>query len=147
MKEITDPSSCGEVRLSEHFHLKEFIYSRVAIDNGINNTPPPKVIEALRNLCLRLLEPLRSCCGNCPMHIQSGYRCPALNKCVGGVALSQHLTGEAADLYMTDFRPLLKTLRSTNAPEFDQAIFYSNRNFIHLSFSFAGKNRRQLINL
>ncbi|WP_085537621.1 D-Ala-D-Ala carboxypeptidase family metallohydrolase [Massilibacteroides vaginae] len=145
MKQKSNELSNGEIRLSEHFRLQEFTYSRVAIENGIENAPPLQVIEALRNLCVRLLEPLRVCCGNCPMHILSGYRCSLLNKRVGGVSSSQHLTGEAADLYMTDFGLLIRTLRSVNSPEFDQAIYYVNRNFVHLSYSSTGINRQQLI--
>lgn len=145
MKDRIDSSSCGKVRLSEHFLLSEFIYSRVAIDNGIDNTPPPNVIEALRQLCIHLLEPLRARCGNCPIWVTSGYRCPELNKRVGGTPGSQHRTGEAADIYLADFRLLIRTLRSADAPEFDQAIYYPKRNFIHLSFSASGRNRRQLL--
>jgi len=148
MKGKTNPANNGKVRLSQHFYLREFTYSRVAIDNGIDNcTPPLQVVRALRRLCIQLLEPLRASCGNRPMHILSGYRCPVLNRRVGGALLSQHLTGEAADLYMTDFSLLLNTLRSRNSPDFDQAIYYSKRNFVHLSYSFTGKNRRQLIYL
>ena len=33
-----------------------------------------------------------------PIIITSGYRSPFLNKAVGGVATSQHLNGEAADI-------------------------------------------------
>lgn len=145
MKEKNNPFTTDAIRLSTHFGLQEFTYSRVAIDNGINNRPTPQVIDALHLLCVRLLEPLRACCGNKPMHILSGYRCVELNKRVGGVSRSQHLTGEAADIYMADLKPLLQTLRSAEAVEFDQAIYYINRNFVHLSYSFAGKNRRQII--
>ena len=35
---------------------------------------------------------------NIPIVISSGYRCPELNAAVGGVANSQHQTGEAADI-------------------------------------------------
>ena len=34
--------------------------------------------------------------------ITSGYRCQKLNKAVGGVWNSQHLRGEAADIYVSD---------------------------------------------
>lgn len=33
-----------------------------------------------------------------PINISSGYRCPALNRAVGGVTKSQHMKGEAADI-------------------------------------------------
>ena len=31
-----------------------------------------------------------------------GYRCPRLNNAVGGAKTSQHVTGEAADIYVAD---------------------------------------------
>jgi len=36
--------------------------------------------------------------GGLPIYINSGYRSPAVNKAVGGVATSNHLTGCAADI-------------------------------------------------
>lgn len=145
MKEKRNPANTGKVQLSEHFSLNEFIYSRTAIDKGIDNSPPPDAISAMKVLCSRLLEPLRALCGNKPMHVLSGFRCEELNRCVGGVSNSQHLTGEAADIYMVDFKRLLLTLRSANAPEFDQVIFYTKKNFVHLSYSVSGRNRRMLL--
>lgn len=131
--------------LSAHFRLSEFVYSRVAIEHGIDNTPPPEVVRALQGLCCLLLEPLREQAGCQPMHILSGYRCAELNSLVGGVAHSQHLTGEAADVYMVSLRRLLEVLRAPEAPVFDQAIFYPKRNFIHLSYSLSGRNRREIL--
>jgi len=145
MKEKSDPEIRPDLLLSAHFRLSEFIYSRTAIKKGMDNMPPPVVVEALRSLCVNLLEPLRKGCGNHPMFILSGYRNPVLNRQVGGVSRSQHLTGEAADVYMPDLRPLLRILRSPGSPDFDQAIFYTHRNFIHLSYSSSSGNRRQLI--
>jgi uncharacterized protein YcbK (DUF882 family) len=37
-----------------------------------------------------------------PITVNSGYRCPELNKAIGGVANSQHLIGQAADISMGD---------------------------------------------
>ena len=48
-------------------------------------------------LAAYVLEPLRKAMGE-PIKIGSGFRCQQLNKAVGGVANSQHLTGQAADL-------------------------------------------------
>ena len=39
--------------------------------------------------------------GGLPIYINSGYRSPAVNKAVGGVATSNHLTGCAADIRCT----------------------------------------------
>lgn len=78
------------------------------------------------------------------MHISSGYRCEELNHLVGGVADSQHLKGEAADIYTFGSCRLLEALQQSRL-NFDQAIYYRRRGFIHLSLKLTGKNRRQVI--
>ena len=40
-----------------------------------------------------------------PVHITSGYRCPAHNEAIGGAAKSRHTRGEAADFYVQDVSP------------------------------------------
>ena len=85
--------------LTEHFALEEFTRSETAERLGIDNTPSEAVVEHLRRLCVLVLEPLRQRFGK-PIRINSGYRCPALNRAVGGVRNSRHLTGDAADIPM-----------------------------------------------
>jgi hypothetical protein len=58
-------------RLTEHFCLDEFTYSGIAVDNAINNQPPPCACLALQNLAVGLLEPLRLLYG-APIAILSG---------------------------------------------------------------------------
>ena len=48
-----------EKRLTEHFRMDEFVYSAMAVELGLNNALPSEVIPAIRNLMVRLLEPLR----------------------------------------------------------------------------------------
>ena len=88
-------------RLTEHFCLDEFTYSGIAVDNAINNQPPPCACLALQNLAVGLLEPLRLLYG-APIAILSGYRNEKVNRLAGGVVTSQHLKGEAADCYVAD---------------------------------------------
>lgn len=85
------------MKLSEHFSLSEFEHSITAIRCNIDNSVPLELIHHLRNLCERVLEPLRQHVGE-PVIISSGYRCRELNRRVGGTPNSQHLTGEAADI-------------------------------------------------
>lgn len=93
------------MNLTEHFKLIEFTRSATAsarkIDNSLNPANPhdAEVISNLKYLCEEVLEPLRQHVGK-PVLIGSGYRCPKLNKAVGGVANSQHMTGEAADIHL-----------------------------------------------
>ena len=95
--------------LSPHFTVGEFFRSGTAIRLGIDNNPdaPPgegistaEVLENLRALCTEVLEPLRRRVGR--VIVTSGYRCQELNKAVGGVWNSQHLKGEAADIFVPD---------------------------------------------
>lgn len=87
------------MRLPEHFQLSEFEKSSTARARGINNSVPAKLIPNIKNLREQVLESLRQHIGK-PVVIGSGYRSPTLNKAVGGVTNSQHMTGEAADIHL-----------------------------------------------
>nr|WP_214649957.1 hypothetical protein [Palleronia pontilimi] len=69
----------GRVRLSRHFHLREFLYSEIAGFYGRTNIPedPDLMIAAGTRLCEELLDPLVETFG--PLHIRSSYRAPDLN--------------------------------------------------------------------
>jgi hypothetical protein len=83
-------------KLSPHFTLYEFVTSQTAERKGINNEPPPDVVEHLRRLCTQILEPARVALG--PLHISSGFRCSKLNVAIGGSKTSAHCLGYAADV-------------------------------------------------
>ena len=126
--------------LTPHFKLSEFTKSSTATARKIDNTPSEQVISNLTLLCEQVLEPLRVHF-NCPIIIGSGYRSPALNKAVGGVANSQHMTGEAADIHLPDNATGRKWfLWMMDNLKFDQLIMEkstptSTRYWIHVSFS------------
>ena len=86
-----------EMKLSEHFTLEEMTASTTAEKKGIENVPDGKAKMALANLCQKILEPVRQKFGY-PITVTSGYRSEQLNRAVGGVRNSQHLTGDAADI-------------------------------------------------
>ena len=83
--------------VSEHVSLEELTKSQTGGRLGINNTPSPTKIEALMAVCENVVEKVRAHFGK-PVHINSGYRGPALNKAVGGASSSQHCKGEAVDM-------------------------------------------------
>lgn len=86
------------MRLTRHFKLSEFTRSETASRLGIDNSVrDPQVVNNLRRLCEKVLEPLRQHF-NVPIVVNSGYRCARLNAAVGGARNSNHLTGCAADL-------------------------------------------------
>ena len=98
-----------DVRLSQHFTLAEFCNWR----KYPANVPSTQQVTNMIYGCQQLLEPAREAIG-CPIIINSGFRNPRVNTLVGGVAGSQHLLGQAADIRPKDpqhFQPLVDFLR------------------------------------
>lgn len=139
----------GEMQLSEHFNLKEFTKSETAIRKRIDNTPNAEHAQNLKNVCEKILEPVRRHFGK-PVRINSGYRGPALNAAVGGSSKSQHCNGEAIDFEIDGLpNPDLAKWVAENC-EFDQIIleFYDpkegpNSGWVHASYTSKGQNRKQ----
>jgi len=138
-----------DMQLSEHFKLSEFTKSETAIRKRIDNTPGPEHAQNLKNVCEKILEPVRKHFGK-PVRINSGYRGPALNAAVGGSSKSQHCNGEAIDFEIDGLaNPELAKWVSENC-EFDQIIleFYDpkegpNSGWVHASYTTKGPNRKQ----
>jgi hypothetical protein len=118
--------------LSEHFDLTEFTTSQTASRKGIDNTPPAEVIDHLKKTAAHL-EGVRSLLGR-PLLISSGYRSAALNKAVGGVPLSAHTLGWAADFICPAFGSPLAICKALAASsiKFDQII--EEGTWVHISF-------------
>ena len=131
-------------KITENFTMEEFTRSETAEKLGIKNVPGNRERLAIVNLCAKLLQPLRDIYGK-HIRINSGYRCPELNKAVGGVATSQHQKGEAADLSIDGKAGDLLELIEENHLPFDQAILYRKRNFLHVSLKLEGEQREQII--
>ena len=107
-------SSANELdgsRLSPHFTLGEMCKTSAKTQDG--NIPSHVHIENLKRLC-GWLEMLRSEWnkrygeGDDPIIINSGYRSEAVNKAIGGVSGSNHLTGCAADIRVTGMEQLIR---------------------------------------
>ena len=81
----------------QHFTIQELSASATAERLAIDNTPPRAAQQMLTVLVEQLLDPIRRRYG-APIIVTSGYRCPALNTAVGGVANSHHIIGCAADI-------------------------------------------------
>ena len=86
-----------DIAMGKYFTIDELCRSNTADKMGIRNVPSADIKERLEVLINELLDPVREAWGK-PIKVNSGYRCPKLNKAVGGVANSQHMKGEAADL-------------------------------------------------
>ena len=143
-------------RLSAHFSLREFEKSAMA-ERLLKETGNPAYKNLMTSncianailLCEHVLEPVRNHFG-VPIHISSGYRCTALNKAVGGAPKSQHMKGQAADIYI-NAPPL--TLRDiylwmVDNLSFDQFIWEvrggGRSKWIHVSYKSEKANRQQV---
>lgn len=123
------------MQLTKNFTLEELTASSTAKTRGINNTPNPEQLANLSRLAREILQPVRDRWGK-PVTITSGYRCPALNKAVGGVATSQHLNGEAADICISDNRGLFRLMKrmvEEGCITVGQLLDENNGSWIHVS--------------
>lgn len=89
------------MQLTPHFSLAELTASSKARQINIDNTPPPELLPRMI-LLAELLERIRLHLG-APVNVTSGYRCPPLNRAVGGVTSSDHTQGHAADIVAPGF--------------------------------------------
>ena len=132
----------AEYKLGRSFDWKEFTKSDTASRlHIVNEITTFEVRDNIKALVDEVLQPLRDAWGG-PLFINSGYRCPELNKAVGGVATSQHVTGCAADVGVTDPYALAKLVKKMKL-DVDQMILYPD--FLHLSYKKDGENRGQIL--
>ncbi len=76
---VAELDALGRVRLSEHFFMRDMLYSEVANFHGLPNIPdkPELAIDAGTHLCERILEPICKALG--PITVRSAYRSPSVN--------------------------------------------------------------------
>ena len=134
-----------QARLSQHFTLGEMTKTSAKTADG--NIPSHVHIENLKRLC-GWLEMLRSEYNRRygsltpdpspngegseykeePIIINSGYRSEAVNKAVGGVKGSNHLTGCAADIRVAGIEQLIRyatillDISDLNNEDFDELL-------------------------
>lgn len=131
----------------KYFTINELCNSITAKRNNIDNTPTDEIKLNLESLVSMILDPLRESFGK-PLFISSGYRCPKLNKKVGGVSNSQHIKGEAADIDLGSIEEnkiLFDLIIELKLP-FDQLIWENNGAWVHVSYSRI-KNRKQILKI
>lgn len=124
----------------KHFNLSEFFRSSTAAKNGIENEPSiderAAIVRNINLLVDNVLDPVRDVV-QAPILITSGYRSSQVNRLVGGVDDSQHMSGCAADFHVEGFTPSMMYqvfLYISNTLEFDQLIYYRRKNIIHVSY-------------
>jgi len=89
----------NDFKLTEHFTFFELTHTYKAELQELNRRKGLCYTPELTDLCKLILEPVRTHYGKLVI-INSGFRCPDLNKAVGGSASSQHMLGEAADFHV-----------------------------------------------
>ena len=171
MKNNMEVSINKQARLSEHFTLAEMCKTSAKTQDG--NIPSHVHIENLKRLCW-WLEKLRSEYNRryggltpdpspkgegseykeAPIIINSGYRSAAVNKAVGGVPSSNHLTGCAADIRVENMQQLLRyavillDIADESKEAFDELLIEKNaRGAIWLHFAVRPQNNRMRIRL
>ncbi len=135
----------ANAKLSEHFTLGEMTASS---HKEVYNIPSHEAIANLTNLC-GWLEVLRSRAG-APIIINSGYRSPQLNKKIGGVPTSNHLTGCAVDIRVENMEQLIRyaaillDISNETHQDFDDLLIEKNRyGAIWLHFAVRPSNNRR----
>tara|TARA_R110000744_G_scaffold207940_1_gene326637 strand:- start:893 stop:1348 length:456 start_codon:yes stop_codon:yes gene_type:complete len=136
--------------ISKYISDKEGVYSITAIRRGIDNVPNKEQLTNMQLIADNIFEPLRQWVGG-PIKINSFFRCPELNKAIGGSSKSQHCKGQAIDID-DGFG------KSTNAEmyhyikdnlDFDQMIWEfgddNNPNWIHISYVSPSENRNRCL--
>jgi putative chitinase len=114
-------------QLSPHFSLNELTVT----NTGLPNAPPPPELANLTETAA-LMEMVRALLGHA-ITVNSGYRSPAVNKKVGGVASSDHVKGMAVDFVCPEFGDcyaIAKAIEASNIP-FGQLIYEGS--WVHIS--------------
>ncbi|WP_051651892.1 D-Ala-D-Ala carboxypeptidase family metallohydrolase [Prevotella sp. P6B1] len=147
----------SKAKLSQHFVLGEMCKTSVKTPDG--NIPSHVHIENLKRLCgwLEMLRSEWNCRygeGNDPIIINSAFRSPQVNKAVGGVATSNHLTGCAADIKVKDicqlirYATILLDIADESQEDFDELLIERNASgAIWLHFAVRPKDNRRKVRL
>ena len=128
------------------FSIAEMTKSDTARRLGIDNTPSDEIKKNLTLFIEKVLDPIREDWGS-PIIVSSGYRCPELNKAVGGVKTSGHLYGFCADLQvkgdLRKFSNFVIEWMKDHHMKWDQIIWEKSGNVTWLHFCWIGKDGKQ----
>ena len=139
--------------MSKYFTLQEMLHSDTALKRGIDNTPSWEVVGNLHRLAA-FLDNMREAWGS-GIRVTSGFRCPQLNKAVGGVENSAHQYGNAVDISpvngkQNEFESFLK--KWLVGKGFDQCLWEKSKSsgarWVHFSlYSNKGEQRCKMFGL
>ena len=136
----------------KYFTIEELCQSETAEKYKIDNTPSEEIKKNLETLVDCLLDPLREAWGS-PIIINSGYKCPILNKAVGGSKTSSHMSGWSVDMRpkngkMEEFKKFVVQFIKTRF--WDQCILEKSGDveWVHLSlYNNSGKQRKMIFSI
>lgn len=136
-----------------YFTIDELCKSDTAKLWKIDNTPSEEIKKNLQQL-IAFLNPLREAWGS-GIKITSGYRCPELNRKVGGSKTSVHVKGWAADLQpingkMKEFKEFVVKYLTTKNVKWDQCLRETSAfaEWIHIGiYNNNGQQRKQIKDL
>ena len=141
------------MKLSEHMTLAELTKT----NTGMENVPNEAQVENLKRVC-RWLERLRKRWndkygdGDDPIIINSGFRSAAVNKAVGGVPTSNHLTGCAVDIRCIGmeqalrYAAILLDISDESKEDFDELLIEQRRSVIWIHFAVRPSGNRRRCN-
>ena len=136
--------------ISEHVSYKEGTHSVTAIRLGVDNTPNDEQLNNMELVAEKVFEPLREWVSG-PIKINSFFRCPELNKAIGGSGKSQHCHGQAIDIddnYGHATNAEMYYWIKDNL-DFDQMIWEfgddDNPNWVHISYVSPEENRNRCL--
>ena len=136
--------------ISEHISYKEGVYSTTAMRREIDNTPDTEQLDNMETIAEKVFEPLREWAGGA-IKINSFFRCPELNKAIGGSSKSQHCQGQAIDIddtYGIVANSEMYHYIKDNL-DFDQLIWEfgddDNPNWVHVSYVSQEDNRNRCL--
>ena len=142
-----------QTNLSEHMTLAELCKT----NTGIENVPNEAQVENLKRVC-RWLERLRKRWndkygdGDDPIIINSGFRSAEVNKAVGGVPTSNHLTGCAVDIRCIGmeqalrYAAILLDISDMSREDFDELLIEQKRSVIWIHFAVRPSGNRRRCN-
>ena len=130
----------------KYFSIDEMVRSATAKKYGIDNRPSQDILNNLVLFIEKVLDPIREDWGS-PIIVSSGYRCPELNKAVGGVNTSGHMYGFCADLQvkgdLRKFSNFVIEWMKEHQIKWDQIIWEKCGNVTWLHFCWIGKDGKQ----
>jgi len=129
------------IDISKHITYLEAVKTNVPKRNNPNSIQ----LMAMRNVALKVFEPLREWYGK-PIIINSFFRSREVNAFVKGSSTSQHLAGEAIDITAgskEENEKLFNWIKDNL--EWDQLINEYDFTWVHVSLKLNGKNRKQIL--